>query len=177
MTLTVTAPPAAEPVSLAEAKAHLRVTHDAEDDLITALVTAARERAEEATGVCFAPTGLSQTGPAPADTAVRLLRRPLLGVDGVFVADGAGGWTPVDTSTYRVEPGRSPPRVRLLLAATADVRIDYRAGYADPAAAPAGLRQAVLQIVADGYERRGDGDPPDASAAESWLAPFRLGRL
>jgi len=42
--------PTVEPVSLAEAKLHLRVTHSADDDLITALIESARVKAEHLTG-------------------------------------------------------------------------------------------------------------------------------
>lgn len=39
-----------EPVSLAEAKLHCRIEHDAEDDLIRAYISAVREHVEEITG-------------------------------------------------------------------------------------------------------------------------------
>ena len=180
MTLTVTAPPPAEPVSLAEAKAHLRVTFDAEDDLIATLLAAAREWVEAAAGACLLPTDLSQTGAPDATLALALLRGPLIGVDAVGLDDGAGGWTPLAAAAFRVEADAAPARVRLVapvpppLATSPRLRIDYRAGYAAP---PAGLRQAVLAILADGYERRGDGAPPSSAVAEAWLAPFRAGRL
>lgn len=41
------------PVDLADMKAHLRVTHSAEDDLIGAYMAAAAESIEQETGVCF----------------------------------------------------------------------------------------------------------------------------
>src|ERR1043166_2474175 len=46
MSLQLTAPPAIEPVTLDEAKAHLKLDTDADDDLVTRLISAARARAE-----------------------------------------------------------------------------------------------------------------------------------
>lgn len=40
-----------EPVTLAEAKLFLRVSHEAEDDLIATLIAASKERVEQATGL------------------------------------------------------------------------------------------------------------------------------
>ena len=56
------------PVSMAEAKAFLRVTHDAEDELIALLIDAARRRVEGETGLT-----LTSTSPAALRLAVLML--------------------------------------------------------------------------------------------------------
>ena len=50
MKATLTVPPAGEPLTLAEAKPHLRVDLNDDDALITALISAAREQVEFLTG-------------------------------------------------------------------------------------------------------------------------------
>ena len=57
MPLTLTTPPAVEPVTLAEAKAHLKIDTTDDDALITALIPAARARAEWHTGRALVTQG------------------------------------------------------------------------------------------------------------------------
>lgn len=67
MTLIRTGAPAVEPVTLVDAKAHLRITHSSEDDLIGGLVRAAREDVERATGMALIarPGGWCSTAGRP----------------------------------------------------------------------------------------------------------------
>jgi len=53
-TLKVITSPTSEPLTLEEAKLHLKVETDADDSLITSLITAARETAEIFTGRALA---------------------------------------------------------------------------------------------------------------------------
>ena len=57
-----------EPLTLDEAKAHLRVDHDADDALIVMLIKVARERAEHLTELVLVARGsVSAEWPSPAD--------------------------------------------------------------------------------------------------------------
>jgi uncharacterized phiE125 gp8 family phage protein len=199
MTLTITTPPAVEPVALDEAKAYLRVTYDQEDALISALITAARQRIEAELGVALIATGFCEihdVWPLEIGTAVpltdplsalfagplRLKRRPLLSVQAVAVADGVGAFHTVNPASYAAEAGSRPGRIAPYDVAwpapgvaAGGVRIDYTAGYgAAEGDVPAPLRQAILQLVADAFEHRSDAP---LSIVEPWLAPFRRVRL
>jgi uncharacterized phiE125 gp8 family phage protein len=179
MTLTITTPPAVEPVTLDEAKAQLRVTYDQEDALIGSLITAARQRIEAELGIAMIATGVSEVHdvwPLEITTAVpvtdpltalfsgpiRLRRGPLLSVADIGVADGTGTFQTVNPLSYAAEVGSRPGRVAPYDVAwpspgvaTGGVRIDYVAGYgAAESDVPAPLRQAILMLVADGFEHR-----------------------
>jgi uncharacterized phiE125 gp8 family phage protein len=199
MTLSLTTPPAVEPVSLDEAKAQLRVTYDQEDALISALVTAARQRIEAELGVALIATGFREVHdawPLEIGTAVpvtdplsalfagplRLRRGPLIAVQAIAVADGTGAFQTVNLSSYAADVGSRPGRIvpydvawPVPGVAACGVRIDYTAGYgAAEADVPVPLRQAILQLVGDGFEHRADAP---LSLVEPWLAPFRRMRL
>jgi len=59
MTVVLTAAPAAEPISLAEAKAHFRVDADDEDTLIASLIVAGRTLIERNLGLALITQGWS----------------------------------------------------------------------------------------------------------------------
>jgi hypothetical protein len=63
--LRVITPATVEPVTLAEAKAHVYVTHDADDALIQAFITAARETVERQTGYALAEASYAWTPEGP----------------------------------------------------------------------------------------------------------------
>jgi uncharacterized phiE125 gp8 family phage protein len=158
-------PPAVEPVSLDEAKLHLRVDGQEEDDLITGYLTAAREVCEDESRRAF----ITQTREAvldcwPAAPWIALPRSPLQSVVSIKYTDSQGVEHTWPSSEYIVDTASSPGRVRLaygkwwpwatLQPGTA-IRVRYVAGYGDDAAdVPQKYRQAIKLLVGHYYENR-----------------------
>ncbi|PAP79622.1 hypothetical protein B1759_14980 [Rubrivirga sp. SAORIC476] len=103
----------AEPVSLAEARAYLRVTATSEDSLIEQLVTAARLRVEETTGYALGEQRRKLTIERwPCSGVLEIPSPPLLSVQSVKVADFDGVMQTLAAEEYSVIPG-SPGAVCL----------------------------------------------------------------
>ncbi len=184
MSLTLTTPPAAEPVTLAEAKAHLKVDSSADDALITSLIVAARARAEWHTGRAFVTQSWTLWLDAwPQDGLVEIPLPPLQSVTQVKTYDLDDAASVLDPSAYQLDAASAPARLkrksepRTDLRAVNAVEIAFTAGYGDASAVPQPVKQAILQIVADLYANRGDTAEIVSAAAEALLAPYRIFKL
>ncbi len=190
MTPILLAGPAAEPVSLAEAKAWMRIDADDEDDLVGALVTSARLIVESATRRLLMTQSwrLSLDG-WPRGNVVRVPLAPFQSLAGLQIYDSAGAARPVAASSYTLDA--APDAARILFtaappapgAAAGGIAIDVVVGYGDrPRDVPAPLRQAILALAARWFEDRGDvasplaREPLPASVA-AMIAPWRRPRL
>jgi uncharacterized phiE125 gp8 family phage protein len=178
-------PPAVEPLSLAEAKAFLRVETGEEDPLIAALISAARLHVEAQAGLalvtqnwrlvldCWPANGRIAARPAPlqALTAARVFD-----FDGEVRAIDLQSFVPdASTSTLSFMPWTLPMPTRI----AAGIEIDIAAGFGDAASdVPEPLRQAIRLLVAHWHESRAAlagaeaaPMPPNASAL---IAPYRM---
>jgi len=180
MSLQLNTPPAAEPVTLAQAKAWLRVeSGDDEDALIASLIPAARARAEWHTGRAFVTQGwtlwLDRAAPV-----IEIPLPPLQAVTAVtlYAPDDsatvlAEGAYDIDLAGSRLRLKTPPANLRAINA----IAIAFTAGYGDAAAVPAPVAQAILQITASLYEHRGGDAAPTPETALALLAPYRTFKL
>ena len=183
MPLQLTTPPATEPVTLDEAKAHLKVDTTDDDTLIGTLISAARSKAEWNTGRAFITQGWTFAADGwPADNVFELPFPPMQSVTSVTAYALDDTATVLDPSAYQVDMVSAPARLTLKAAASPPVNlrglnaveIVFTAGYGDSESdVPALIREAILEIVADMYVNRGDaGEIPLAALA--LLAPYRI---
>jgi uncharacterized phiE125 gp8 family phage protein len=157
MALSLLIPPAVEPVTLQEAKDHLRLDTDAHDPLVQMQIQAAREHVEMFTRRQLVVATYLLTLPAFA-AVIPLPLPPLHAVMQVQYRDPQGVLTVLDPSAYTVdtssEPGRLyvttiPPTATALDA----VQITFEAGYGPTGSdVPGRLRAAILLLMADLYE-------------------------
>lgn len=191
MSMTRISDPASEPISLDEARLHLKVdaegspaTHP-DDDLITALIKAAREWCETYTGRSF----FEQTWQVKLDEfpkVIRLPREPIISVTSIQYVDLAGNTQTLSSSMYRVdlqdaritpEYTKSWPGTREV---TGAVTVEYVTGYdsgnspQDATAIPSAVKAAILLIVAALYEYREDQSSINVSSVP-WSAKALLG--
>lgn len=177
--------PAVEPLTLAEAKAHLRLDGVEEQALVSACIVAARQACESYTGLSL----ISQTWQLYLDRwpmgAVSLPRPPVQTVTEVAVLDAAGGRMVLEPERYVLDRAAGPARLMRRGALSwpqpgrtlGGIEITYRAGFGDSwNDVPAALRQGMLLAVGHFFERReGEAGLPPAIAA-LWQ-PYRIVRL
>ncbi|MBW3098661.1 head-tail connector protein [Pseudohoeflea coraliihabitans] len=184
MTLILTGPPLGEPVSLAEAKAHLRLESDAEDSLLENLIAAARAHCEAITGLAL----LTQSfrlflDDWPSAPVIQIAKSPIQAIDSMRVYDAAGLPVSLDVTDVVLDGRARPARLHMgSVAATArqinGIEIDFTAGFGTAADIPPELQRAMLLHVALMYEFRGAVPPQMQPAAvphgyASLVAPWQ----
>jgi len=166
MVLSLLVPPAAPPVTLADAKAHLRVTHDGEDGLITDLIATAASFMAEDVGLALVNQDWRVALSSSVNAPVNLPRHPVIRIVSVTVYDRDGNQTMLDGARYTLDPMQRPARLTFDSGAIPNdangVDIDFEAGFGTSGAdVPDTLRRAAMALVAHWYEFRSVYAPCD----------------
>ena len=182
-------PPAVEPITLAEAKAHLRLETTDEDALLAALIRAARLHLESQTGLCLISRPLRlYLDDWPEGRMIQIARGPVQTIEIVTVYDAVGTPVHVDMSGYMLDGAAQPARLILperpaTARALNGIEIDFTAGFGESGAdVPDTLKRALLLHVAAMFELRGVlalDDQPGAvpQGYERLIAPHCRRRL
>ncbi len=182
---------AGDPITLAEAKAHLRVDEADEDDLVTRLIGAAVAKVEGPRGLGLAI--MERQWALSLHTFPRSIVLPLgpvKAVNTITYVDPAGAQQTLDPADYHadlkgepaeIEPafGKSWPATRNQRGA---VTVTFTAGYSDAATVPDDLKTALLMTVAHLFENRetvhlGSGVTEIPDTAKAILERYRAGRF
>lgn len=156
MTIRQVAPPATLPVTLAEAKTHLRVTHDEDDALIMGLLRAALAYVERDTGRAFESQTWELTIDRFPTSEIMIPMGPLVSVTSVIYTDADGLAQTVPSLDYEVdtvsETGWVSPSVAwpAPMATINAVRVTFVVGLGTPE----DIRQAILLILGLWYDNR-----------------------
>ncbi len=185
MALALITAPAAEPVTLAEAKDHLRLASADDNGYVTALITVAREQVEAFTRRAL----VTQTWDLSLDAfpaVIEVPLPPLQSVGSVTYVDDAGTTQTLDASKYTVDAASQPGRIvpawgetwPATRAVPNAVTVRFTAGYGDAGSdVPRPIRQAMLVAIADLYEHREDRvvglSVADLDAVRRLLWPYR----
>lgn len=167
-------------VSVAEAKAFLRLDGSTDDPQIASFIRSATALCESFTGRTLLSSTWRQS--APAGSALVLERAPLIALVAARAHAGLADGASIATASLELKRSASGSWSIVAPVLPPDVThysVDYRAGEAqvwNDIAEP--LRQGILRLVAHLYTRRDsaeDGAPPAAVTA-LWR-PYRCHRL
>ena len=178
MPMQLITPPAGEPVSLEEAKLHLRVDFDDDDALIQMLISSARQAAESITHRQFITARWRMTldsfpGPSlmgvPAGQpftlpghAILIPKSPVLNVVAINYLDMASVQQTMPADHYTVDSACEPARITpvfgqiwpIALPQIGAVSVTFDAGYGDASAVPDGIKSWIKLRVASLYTYR-----------------------
>lgn len=170
--LTLVTAPAARPLSVEEARRWCRLSHQADDTDLAALIDAATRLAETEWSRQIVTATWRLTLPCFPRWEIRLPRNPLQAIQSIQYRSTAGTLTTLDEDLYEADvecdPGIVQPAYGRVWPATREmvqaVRVTFTAGYGTPAQVPETIKQALRFAVAWWSENRGDSK--DTAALE-----------
>lgn len=169
--LTRQTPPALEPVTLTEAKAHLRVDSTDDDVYIATLITAAREWVESYLDRTLVHTQWVMRFDKFPDSGIEPveLPRPPMVISGTATAvtvtftQDQGSTSTYSTAEYRVDRHATPGTILPIYGSTWTphrqddnaISVTWWAGYGpNGSSVPAAIRHAILMLIGFWYENR-----------------------
>jgi len=173
--LTRLVKPAAEPLSLAEAKLFLRVDGADEDSLITDMIAAVREAAEAYLHKSLITQSWGVRFESYAPTCAALSHGPVQSITDVKSIDKSGMETVIDSGIYHISAARRAIHCGSVELGH-EVRSHYDTGYGDAVDVPEAIRQGMLMHLASLYENRIEGAELPVTAMALYK-PYREMRL
>ncbi len=182
MELILSVPPEQEPIGLNQAKAHLRVDGDADDELIFGLISSARAFAEETTGRALISQTWVQKLDAWPEGKVELSRPPVQSIVSIEYLDTEGDLQTMDSADYEISIGMWKTRVVPVggswpaTARSLDaIRITFVAGYGLVGSeVPAPITQAMLLMIGQLYDGTCSVGSATSNAAPALLSVYRV---
>ena len=165
MGLKLITAPQEEPITLAEAKSHLRITSTDEDALIETWIKAVREYCEGYQNRAY----ITQTWELsldrfPDNSIIKVPLPPLQDITSIKYYDPEGTEKEFSSDDYEVDTYSEPGRVSLgygkswpseILRPVNGVIIEFIAGYGDTAdKVPEKVKQAIKVLIGELYEHR-----------------------
>lgn len=150
-----------EPISLSDAKLHIRVDNNTEDTLILSLITSAREYCENYTGRSFADKTLEYYLDSFPMNEINLPKKPVKSVTSVIYKDYEGTEITLTANTDYIADlnngaivlpyGKPWPTFNPY--PVDPIKITYMTG--DVASVPGAVKTAMLLLIGHWYENRG----------------------
>jgi uncharacterized phiE125 gp8 family phage protein len=188
--IVVTTEPSNEPISITEAKSHLRIDWSDDDTYLATIITSARQWMEKVLRRALITQTLKATLTLPQQTqgilsgpigcmsyGIEIPRPPLISIPSVEAETKVSTWQALTSgSDYALDSDSEPAKIYLAVSAFSlwsallnfpgakpRIRVTYQAGYgATSDKVPAAIRSALLQAIAYLYENREDPVIPDS---------------
>jgi uncharacterized phiE125 gp8 family phage protein len=184
MPIILTTPPSVEPLTLAEVKTHLRVTHGDDDIFISTLIASARRMIEQRYGLAVMQQSWSVFQDQwPEDGLFDLPLFPVQSITDLKTYGDDDVAATIDPAHYYLDAVSRPSRLVLRRGRTVQppgrrvngIEIKLVAGFTST---PQTIKQALLIVIGDWYANRGDVDAGDLPlSAKLLLTPYSVVRL
>lgn len=179
---TTVSEPAAEPISLSEAKKHLEIAQsdDAHDQHLASLIVAAREKLErDASTVTTNRSVVEKMEAFPDGVAWQLSRRPVSAITHIKYYNTSNSLTTISSADYSLDTDRRMVHIGRLVSLPSvydrwdAVQITYTAGYgADSSAVPEIYKQLCKLLVENWFEDRYKDTGKLVECYENLIRPY-----